>query len=335
MHVSHLNLTVMAYTLEVEGIDKHRVLRNCGLTESDLSDEDGAWLPASTFEQLIVAAMEEARDTAFGLIAGKSLALTRFAVMTQLALFSPSPRQLFADIQQYTPLLLEQGEFTLIEQGEPAQVLIHPLFKQGPAGRYRHDFVVTSVVQMLKFVGATHDDLYTIELPYACDPGLRHRYESSWGPNLHFGQKSCQVRFNPALLDRSMPGHDPVAYKAARTRADSALRARRCRLDTAERVRQWLMSAFPTQPSMTEAARQLGLSERTLRRNLAELGTSYQALVQECQYLQACSLLANERMSIKQISHALGFTSPASFHRSFKRWAGVTPTAWRDQPSHS
>ena len=101
--------------------------------------------------------------------------------------------------------------------------------------------------------------------------------------------------------------------------------------DVAERVRQWLLQAFPRQPTVAETAAHLGLQERALRRHLLLLGTSHAALMQECQQLVAERLLAEGRMPLKQIAEALGFLSVHSFHRAFRRWSGVTPSAWRDQ----
>lgn len=321
----------MAHTLDVEGIDIARVLRRCGLTEADLPPEDGDWVHVSLLERLIHATLEETGDLAFGLVAGKSLALTRFAVMTPLAIFSPCLRQLFEDVHRFTPLLFDEPECTLHDtQAELVQVLMHPLLQDGLAGRYRQDFLVTSVLQMLRFAGLGNDDLLAIEIPRACEPELRSRYESCWGPRVRFDQKACRVVFARAHLDRPLPGHDRAAYIAARTRAETALTAHLHRIDTAEKVRQWLLAAFPLQPTMGDAARHVALSERTLRRNLADLGTSYQELVQECLFLQARSLLADEQASIKQVAHALGFSSVAAFHRSFKRWTDTTPTRWRE-----
>ena len=175
-----------------------------------------------------------------------------------------------------------------------------------------------------------YSELLAIEVPHECEPELLPRYTRLWGNKVHFGQRNCRIIFKPDALDRPMMSHDRVAYAGAIERASQALSAHRNRIDTAEKVRQWLLSALPDQPSMVETARQIGMSERTLRRNLAEQQTSYQALVQECQFLKARSLLADEQLPIKHVAHCLGFTSVASFHRSFRRWTSTTPTLWRE-----
>ena len=45
--------------------------------------------------------------------------------------------------------------------------------------------------------------------------------------------------------------------------------------------------------------------------------------------VRAKELLANEDYRIYDVAHELGFQDPASFGRSFKRWFGMTPGAYR------
>lgn len=326
-----MNLLVLAYTLEVEGRDRHEALRRSGLSQAEVERESGEWVPLSTFERLIEAAVSVTGDPAFGLVAGKSLALTRFAVMAPLALFSPSLRQLFEDVQRYTPLLFEQPEYTVVERPDTCYAAIHPLITEGVAGRFRHEFVVTAMLQILRFAGLTDLGACTVDLNYTCEPELLPRYQEAFGPGLRFGQRACRVTFQRDMLDRRLPAHDLMSYTTARARADAALAAHHRQIDTAERVRQHLLAAFPAQPAIQEAASQLGLTERTLRRNLAALDTNFQTLAQECQLLKARSLLAEGQLPIKQIADELGFASVTSFHRAFKRWTGTTPLLWRDE----
>jgi AraC-like DNA-binding protein len=63
---------------------------------------------------------------------------------------------------------------------------------------------------------------------------------------------------------------------------------------------------------------------------LATLGTSHADLTQECQRMMAERWLAEGHKPLKQIAESLGFSSVHSFHRAFRRWSGLTPSAWRE-----
>jgi AraC-like DNA-binding protein len=84
---------------------------------------------------------------------------------------------------------------------------------------------------------------------------------------------------------------------------------------------------------MREVARSMGLSERSLRRRLAEEGWSYSTILQENQLLLAQRLLTDPTRSIQQVGHDVGFTSTAAFHGAFKRWTGESPAIFRSAKS--
>ena len=330
MKVSPLNLKTLAYTLDVEGFGSRPVLQRCGLPPLDALDENGEWLPVQRLDELMAAVMEATGDAGFGLVAGKSLALMRYGVLAPVILASPTLRQLLADLEQFAPLAVEQSEVVLQDDAADTRLLLRPVVSSGAGGRFRTEFVATTALQMLRFAGAQPADVREVAFTHACPAGLLERYRAAFGSGLRFGQPSCSVRFDGALLDRPLVMHDPVAYLAARARVVAALAAMKARCDLAERVRQSLLKAFPMQPTLTETARQLGMSPRTLRRQLAGLGTTHVELAQECQTLKATQLLAEGRLSIKQIAGAVGFTSVSSFHRAFRRWTDATPLQWRD-----
>lgn len=331
MKVSPINLKTLAYTLDVEGFDSGPLLQEFGLPAIDLIDEDGEWVPVERFDEMMAAALRLTADPSFGLVAGKSLALMRYGLLVPLILHAPSLRVVLRDVWHFSALAVEKCEVELQEPAEgSARLVVEPLVQGGLSGRFRMEFVATSAIQMVRFGSARSDEIREVHFPYPCPPGMEARYAATFGTRVRFEQKECAVHFDPAVLDRPMASHDPVAYMGARTRVEHALAAHRARNDIAERVRQKLLKAFPVQLSLDETARSLDLSARTLRRQLTQLGTSHQLLSQECQTLLAERLLAEGKLSLKQIANAIGFSSVSSFHRAFRRWTGVTPTDWRD-----
>lgn len=329
MRLSPVHLKILAYTLEVEGHGAFAVLQQCGYRALDDIDEDGEWVPAARFDQMMAAALAQTGDPAFALVAGKSLALMRYGHMVPLVLSAPSLRAILRDLDRFAGLVQDASELVLDDTGLHARLRVQPLVADGQSGRFRTEFVMTSAVQMLRFAGADTTDIVRVDMPYPEPADLRARYEAAFGTRLHFAQPDCGVSFNRAVLDRPLPGHDPVAYTAARTRAEAALQAVQRRSDVAERVRQWLVSTFPQTATINDAALHVGLSERTLRRQLSALGTSYMALVQQSRCLMAERLLAERQLSIKQVADTLGFASVSTFHRAFRRWTGHTPAGWQ------
>ncbi|PLW68777.1 AraC family transcriptional regulator [Pseudohalioglobus lutimaris] len=84
-------------------------------------------------------------------------------------------------------------------------------------------------------------------------------------------------------------------------------------------------------PSFTDVARQLHMSESSLRRRLQHESTTYQQLKDEVRCQVAVDKLLNEDTKVAELSDYLGFTEPSSFVRSFKNWTGETPRSYRDK----
>lgn len=330
MRISPINLKILAYTLDLEGFKASAVLRRCGIESFDDLQEDGEWVSADLFDRMMAATIEETGDSAFGLVAGKSLALMRYGAITPLVLPTPSLRHMLNDIKRFALLVLERSEVELAETATTARLVVQPVVQGGLSGHFRMAQVATSSVQMLRFVGASNADILEVSFPHAPPAEHEQRYVATFGQRLSFGQKECSITFNRALLDVKLPSHDPVAYVAARTRADSLLAAMKAGSDMADTVRAWLLSAFPRLPSVTETAAHLGMSERSFRRHLGMLDMTHAGLAQECQRLTAERLLAEGKLPLKQIAEALGFSSVHSFHRAFRRWSGLTPSDWRE-----
>jgi AraC-like DNA-binding protein len=77
--------------------------------------------------------------------------------------------------------------------------------------------------------------------------------------------------------------------------------------------------------SLEDIAQQIGVSPRTLKRRLADGGTSYSELLDEQRQERALLLLRDESLSREQIAERLGYSDAANFTRAFRRWTGKTP----------
>ena len=75
----------------------------------------------------------------------------------------------------------------------------------------------------------------------------------------------------------------------------------------------------------------LGLSVRTLQRQLAQRGLCYRDLVEQVRFQIALNLLKRSDLKLIDIAIDLGYGHAASFTRAFHRWAGTSPKKFRDR----
>ncbi|MGH3880830.1 MAG: helix-turn-helix transcriptional regulator [Actinophytocola sp.] len=80
-------------------------------------------------------------------------------------------------------------------------------------------------------------------------------------------------------------------------------------------------------------ASELGVSTRTLQRQLGEAGTSFAEFLPDTRRDRAVFYLRKANLTLSEISFLLGFDTPSSFFRAFARWTGQTPRAFRNGAS--
>jgi len=84
-------------------------------------------------------------------------------------------------------------------------------------------------------------------------------------------------------------------------------------------------------PQAAVIARDMGLSERTLYRRLAEEGLTFRDVVGRAQLALAQEMLRTSDVSIAEVAFLTGFSEQSTFSRAFKRWVGQAPAQFRQQ----
>jgi len=97
-----------------------------------------------------------------------------------------------------------------------------------------------------------------------------------------------------------------------------------------DQVRQIIASLLTTRrcTSSTVAAA-MGFTERTLQRRLRAEGTRFQEQLDHVRSALAVNYLREPQFRLADVSELLGYAEQSVFSRSFRRWFGVTPRAWR------
>ncbi|OSP53591.1 hypothetical protein BV911_17155 [Pseudoruegeria sp. SK021] len=82
-------------------------------------------------------------------------------------------------------------------------------------------------------------------------------------------------------------------------------------------------------PTVADIAAQLGISSRTLQRNLSSQGVSLRAIIDESRMEIARVLLCQTNFDVQDIAMRTGYSTPSGFARAFSRWAGSAPRKFR------
>ena len=90
-------------------------------------------------------------------------------------------------------------------------------------------------------------------------------------------------------------------------------------------VQQKLYQTIPSGAfSIEDIAATLGISSRTLQRNLTAEGTKFNQELQNVQKILAFGYFKNPDMTTDDVAYLLGYSEVSSFSRAFKKWTGKT-----------
>ena len=82
-------------------------------------------------------------------------------------------------------------------------------------------------------------------------------------------------------------------------------------------------------PEFDEVARMVNLHPQTLRRRLANEGTTFKDLKDDVRRASAVYLIQRSSLSIEEVAYRAGFSEASAFIRAFRRWTGQTPMDFR------
>ena len=128
------------------------------------------------------------------------------------------------------------------------------------------------------------------------------------------------------VMELPIVSDDGRLLRILEVHADALLSERRTEAGLRSLVEDRLISALPSGRVQAEAvAEQLGMSVRSLRRRLAEEGTSFGKVLDRLRNRLALRYLEDEHASLKQIAWLLGYSEPGAFNHAFQRWFGTSP----------
>jgi len=195
----------------------------------------------------------------------------------------------------------------------------------------RADFALTAALQFAR--ESTGADITPLQVCLAhAEPPDASEHRRFFHRSVRFGAGSNSLLLSAVDAARPMRTADEALASIVRRRLDKVL---------AERVLHRSGFSGPVRHMMVEqlgkttltpdaVAGALAVSRRTLSRRLADEGSSFRSIFDDVRRELACALLQDPTLSIRDVAFFLQYSEPAAFSRSFRRWTGQTPRAFRD-----
>ena len=270
VHALHL-----ADVVERFQVPRTELFEGLGLTEQELLEPERR-LSVAMLEKLVVRARALTGEPGLGFHLGTTMRISGHGYLGFAAMTSGTVREALATVVRFAPTRTDALMLQTHVEGSTASLLLE---ERAPLGTAR-DVVVIALLTGIARLGnlLTGRELAgVVELAFPEPDYVRRLEHMSTGP-MRFDQPSNRLLFDASILDLPITTHDPVAQKLAYEQCERELDVMSHPGRIVFRVRELLPEEGGGFRSLDEVARKLGVSPRTLKRKLAEAGTSFSAL---------------------------------------------------------
>lgn len=162
-------------------------------------------------------------------------------------------------------------------------------------------------------------------------PAYWREHKEIFGSEIRFGQGANALILPLEVLDRPMPGADPILLALMQASLKKAAAEDVLPVSLIDRAMAEISALLPhTVPTLEQVARRLDLPAWKLRRQLGLAKTTFRAVMEDTRKNAALEHLAADDLSISDIAEDLGYAETSAFTRAFCRWYGVSPRQWRN-----
>ena len=313
------------------GIATSDILAGTGIAPADLDDPEA--VVAASDEIVAVRKLLSAipDHTGLGIDVGSRFRLTHLGLFGFAAMSCATFRELLDVSMRYFSLTMLNIDVKVFEGAESCllEFVVDQLPTDVRAFFLERDVasIVMTVSDFALPVVARYADQIAVEATLDKEI-VAPLLELLPGVNREFGRAHNRLYFPRAMFDEPLPQADSHTLQRCMAQCDVLMQRNEQRRGITAVVRSKLFRESGRFPTLPDVAAELDVHPRTLRRQLAEEGTSFRALLNEARSTLAVDLLCNVGLTVEEVSKRLGYTDTSTFCHAFKRWHGVPPSAY-------
>lgn len=300
-------------------------------TSPEVGEGDDERISWPQFSALIRESRNEICEPALGLYLGSQLTITTHGLLGLAAMSSATLGDAGRLACQYVATRTPLVSLTLEKKGSLACLTLDELYALGDVRATFLEAVAVTLIAVLQFVSGGRARLMQANFAFQT-PDYGDLYEAFFPCKVRFDQTANQLLL--PWEDLAIPSQlaDQQVQKQAAQQCEQQLQQWAKTQNYSGQIQLMLARAKGRFPTFDQVAGELAMSPRTLRRRLAEEGTTYQTLLENWRQDMAHQYLLTTRLSVQQISYLLGYNDPANFGRAFrKNNSGVSPLNFRRQ----
>ncbi len=323
---AHVLLRVVEFCKK-RGVDPDRLCEDAGTNLQHLRAPD-ARVPYATVAQLGQLALEATNEPNFGLLLAQDVEdPENFDVGLLVLMASADVRAAlnrFIDHQRYWG----DGDRATLHEVEDGIFIRYALAgAQGEYARHSHECALAEIVLGIRTLTGQPLRPTHIRFPHP-KPSSTAEHERIFCCPIEFCQPAAEVALSNDLLHTKLPHANATFLSIFERQLDAALARLPSESSVSNTVREAARAALAGgNCTLTDTARVLGMSSRTLQRHLRAEGTSFAEVIDALRRELALAYV-RKRMPIVDVAHLLGYADTTAFHHAFQRWTGTSPARY-------
>ncbi len=311
------------------GCDARAIFKQAGLKPERLGDANARYSVAA-MQKLWALAIEASDEDNFAYRAGRQWRPTTFHALGYTWLASASLAEGLKRIARYSRVVSGGASVSFQLNGSCGELIILSRHHNFAIHQGAYDAALGALMTMLRMLMGESYSPMEIHCFYA-RPATAISFEHDVRCPILYDMPDHKILFDNADLHRRLASANSELQKIN----EDLLLEKMHQLDRAcmvTRVTLAINNELPTGEVYEKGiAASLGVSLRTMQRQLAEQQQSFKQLLDAIRQQLAEQYLANSELSLNEITYLLGFANQANFTRAFKRWHSVPPSSYRQQ----
>lgn len=319
--------------VELAGIlqlDPYPLLEAAGLPRGCLRDQEMK-ISADAVRQLLEDSAQQAQVESFGLRLAENRLLSNLGPLALIVREGPTARKALEALVKYIRLHNEALNPRIDEEDGTVRVRPELRFEKPASARQAVELCVGVLSRTLRtFLGDSWRP-HTVCFTHGAPRNLSV-HKRIFGSRVEFGSDFNGIVCNTKDLEQRVSHSDQLMARYVRQYLDALLINRD--LSMSDRVRELLWIRVPSgNYSLDAMAKQLGISGRTIERQLKQDGTSFSALLNQVRAEMVRQYVESSGRPLYVIAELMGFSALSAFSRWFRDEFGCSPSQWRATPA--
>ena len=312
-----------------DSVDKRSILKNIGVDPDGPVDPKQMVLDTDYYAFLEEIAADDPQITSLPLRVGESMKCDDYGVFGLAWKSAIHLRGSYNRAERYAQVLTNVSTYQVTEVEQGALMHLHRDGERRLGMRLSNEATIASITSISRQVASRPFNPIAIYFKHA-GPDDISDHETYFGCPVYFesdkdallvSEESLQTpnKLGDATISRFFDTH--LKEEVSQLEDKTTLSYKVCAI-----IARSLSEGVP---NISDVARQLAMSGRTLQRKLSQQQYTFQTLVDESRRQLAERLVKETDYGFAEISYMCGFSEQSAFNRAFKRWAGQTPRSYR------